>query len=586
MATVTRPRPSSRPAPDSRPGPGWRWPVALFVATVAVHLVLVHGMRAPIIHTDEYAYLDIARALAHGGRWTRADYYPGYSVVLLPIAQFTRDPLTLYRGALVVNAVLAGATTLLAYVLAARIVPNGRRSSWVAAAVVVAAFPALLLASNLALSENLFVPVFLALVLLVHRTGADDAPWRWAIVGVVGGALLFVHPRALAVEAALLVTAVLVVRPWRGVRPMASIVAFVGSSGVVAAAARLLTNHVTRGADTAANRTGDVVSRNLDLSAAGKIVGEVAGQWLYIAAASVGLVVVGAVLAGRAVPRLLTGARVSPGQRAATFAVLAFAGVLAMAALFLSNGERLDHWVYGRYVEAVVAPLLVVAVVGAGQLPRRMGWSVFAAGAAIVVGCGALVTVAHHGATRGPLVRTNTMGIDAVFRATDYRLSVAAIVAVAVVGLAVAVALARFGTPIAALVVVALFVPSIVSSHQFLVSGSRQRAGERVVARTIDRLHRDFAVDERCVAYDDATYSIFHYWNYRLFLPRSETPRFDSRRSPSPCPELVISGRVDLDASLPGARLVTWEHDAPQGLWVLPGPLQDRVAAAGRLAHA
>src|SRR5438445_13381693 len=118
VATITRPRASTRS--DVRAG-RWRWPAALFGVTVVVHLALVHGMRAPIIHTDEYAYLDIARYLAHGGRLPRADYYPGYSLTLLPVALLTKDPLTLYRGALVVNALLAGVTTVLAYVLAARL---------------------------------------------------------------------------------------------------------------------------------------------------------------------------------------------------------------------------------------------------------------------------------------------------------------------------------------------------------------------------------------------------------------------------------------------------------------------------------
>src|SRR5258705_9984153 len=112
----------------SRPGPGWRWPVALFVTTVVVHLALTHGMRAPIIHTDEYAYLDIGRYLAHGGRLPRAQYYPGYSLLLVPVAWMTRDPLTLYRGALVVNSILAGCTTVLTYLLAIRWAPRDQRA--------------------------------------------------------------------------------------------------------------------------------------------------------------------------------------------------------------------------------------------------------------------------------------------------------------------------------------------------------------------------------------------------------------------------------------------------------------------------
>ncbi|MCU1463821.1 MAG: hypothetical protein JWO37_3896 [Acidimicrobiales bacterium] len=568
----------------SHAGAGWRWPAALFAVTVAVHLALVHGMRTPIIHTDEYAYLDIARYLAHGGRLPRAEYYPGYSLLLVPVAWLTRDPLTLYRGALVVNAVLAGCTTVLAYLLAARWAPGARRSS-IAATAVVAAYPAYLLAGNLALSENLFVPAFLGLVLLVFRTGPDDGPARWAVLGVAGGGLLFVHPRALAVDAALVVAAALVLRSSRRrIQAVASSVGFVGGMAVTAAIARLLTHHVSRGSNGAIYRAGDVASRNLHFSALGKIVAEAAGQAVYIAAATVGLVALGLVIASRSVVGMVARPRTSGAHRAAAFCGLAFVAVLGLASLFLSNGERLDHWIYGRYVEGVAAPLIVLAVLAAGRVPSRLAGRLAAAGAVLLIAGGAVVTAVHHGVTRGPLVRTNVMGVDALFRATGFRLSVAALTALAVAGVAIAAALGRWGRPLVALLAVIAFAPSIVTSNQFLIDGSRDRAGQRVVARTIVALQRNDGADpHHCIGYDDASYSIFHYWNYRLFLPDDEVVRFDSRTGARPCSDLVISGRSDLGAALAGARLVVWEHGAPQGLWVLPGPLLDRLAVAHRL---
>src|SRR5439155_5647946 len=336
-------------------------------------------------------------------------------------------------------------------------------------------------------------------------------------------------------------------------------------------------------ANVAVYRTGDVAARNLHLSSIGKALGEGAGQTLYIVAATVGLAALGFVIALRSGIRLANRANAPAVHRAAAFSGLAVVAVLVMASLFLSNGERLDHWIYGRYVEGVVAPLIVLSVLAAGRLPARTLVTTLAGGGALLLLCGALVTVVHHGATRGPIVRTNTMGVDAVFRATGFRLDVALLTAIAVGGLGIAIAYGRWGRPVAAVIVALLFLPSIVTSEQFLVDGSRSRSGERVVAETIVGLRRHDGASERCIAYDDATYSIFHFWNYRYFVPDVEMTRFDSRTGGHPCSDLVISGRPDLFVALPGARLVTWEHDAPQGLWVLPGPLQDRLAAAKRL---
>jgi hypothetical protein len=396
---------------------------------------------------------------------------------------------------------------------------------------------------------------------------------------------LLVHPRALAVDAALVVMAALVLRPsHRRPSTIASSVGFVGGMASAVAAARLLTNYVTRDANVTVYRARDVASRNLHLTAVNKILAELAGQALYIVAATIGLVLVGTVIALRSGAGVLARPRVSPGHRTAAFCGLAFVAVWVLASLFLSNGERLDHWVYGRYLEGVLAPLLVLAVLAAGQLPPRLAFRMVAGGVVVMAAGGIAVSAVHNGVTRGALVRTNVMGVDELFRASNYRLEVAALAAVAIGGTALAVAMVRWTRPLAVMALVALFVPSTVSSARFLVDGSRDRAQQRVVANTILALQRADGATERCIAYDDATYSIFHYWNYRLFLPDNEVSQFDSRSGGRPCSDLVISGRTDLGQVLAGARLVVWEHDAPQGLWVLPGPLQQRLFAEGRLA--
>src|SRR6185312_2263567 len=94
------------------------------------------------------------------------------------------------------NAVLAGLTTLLMFRLARRLLPDGGSLIWGAAAAITAAYPALLLWSNLAVSENLLVPGFVLLCLLLLRAGERPTVIRWLLVGAETGLLSWVHERA------------------------------------------------------------------------------------------------------------------------------------------------------------------------------------------------------------------------------------------------------------------------------------------------------------------------------------------------------------------------------------------------------
>ena len=198
--------PDDPPAAPARPRPvllEWAPAPLLVAAAVAAHVVLARHMRTPIIHADEFGYLMGAHFMARGGPPIGAPYFPGYSALLVPLWWLSRDPTTVYRWALDVNAGLAGATILLLYVLARRLAPRAGPLRWAAAAVAVAAYPAVVLYSQLAESENLLLPGFLVVCLLVLRAVDQPTARRWGAAALAAGFLYAVHGRALAVAAAL-----------------------------------------------------------------------------------------------------------------------------------------------------------------------------------------------------------------------------------------------------------------------------------------------------------------------------------------------------------------------------------------------
>lgn len=599
LATLTRPwedveipEPCRAQVPRHGRGPGSYWvltPALLFVATVAAHLALATRMRAPIIHTDELAYLDIARWLAHGGLTPRLEYYPGYSLALAPLAWVFRSPLSLYRAALVLNAALAGLTTLGAWALVPRLAPDCSRRTRTLITVAVALYPMFLLGSNLAMSENLFIPGFLGLVLLVYWAAGRAGAARWATVGAGGGALALVHPRGLAVMVALLLVGVATLRPWGRLRALSATLALFAGVAATAVPGRLLIGVVGRGATANAYRVSDILGR---FGSLGHLGDEVAGHALYAVAATSGLVVFGMSAACVAGWRLLRGRDLATSA-AAAFCGVGFVAVLLLSSLFLTNATRLDHFVYGRYDEGVLAPLLVLGLIGAVRLrDRARVWPIlgrFAAVAAVGAGTAEVVWAAHRGHTTGSLVRPNVMGVDVVLVMTHFHLNAFALAAWGVGGALLALVAFRRQTWAGVLVLIAGFAPSAATASLDMAHGSAARAAQRVVADALDSIHDRFGGATGCLGDDLATFSLWHAANDRLFHPLVELTGFDSRKSERPCSELVVSGRSDLASVYPGARMVLPENNGPgysQALWVLPGDLAHRLDAAGWLLPA
>lgn len=566
----------------------------LAVAVAALHAVLGLAMRAPVIHPDELGYVSAARFLAGRGLAPQTEYFPGYSLLLVPVARVISDPLRLWHAALLVNAVLAGLTVVLAAALVRRLapgLPTGHRLLVVGA---LSLYAPLLLWSNLAIAENVLIPGFLAGVLLVWRAFESGRPGWWAGAGAATAALYGVHPRGIVIALALVAVALVTQRPWRThTRPLTALAAGMGAVG---AAAWLLATWVAREAPASA-RAYDVsgtLTKNFTGTKLAGLAAEIGGQIWYLTVATWGLFPIGMAACLALLGRVVTGRRRDPEAATAAFVALSVLGVMALGSLFINNDVRLDYLVYGRYNEGVLAPVLLLGLLAVTRLAARATSSASTRArslrvAALVVagtmGASAAVLVLGRGAATFdlPVVRSNVLGLDALLAWRGYTLPVVVISLAGLLGAGLVLA-AGWVRPLAAVAVTgALFVPSVMSGQQFLVDGSHQRATERAVATAVGAVDRRVAGAPSCVAYDLAGVSRWHEANYRMFLPGVRLQAFTSMSGRAPCSELVVSGRSDFATAFPGSRRVMLENNYHQSLWALPGPVQDRLAMAGWL---
>jgi hypothetical protein len=567
--------------------------VTSVLVLVASHILLGWFMRAPIIHPDELGYVGSALYLARGGLRPEISYYPGYSLLLVPLWWASKDPITVWRGALVVNAGLAGLGGLVTWVLSSGLAPALSSRQRLAVTAVVCAYPALLLYSDLALAECLFVLVFGIVVLLAGRALVGRAPGWWGALGVASGALALVHPRGLAVVVAVVLMALLVLRPWK---PASAVAGAALTAGLVFSlgVTRLLV-HATGSSSLnnfAPYRPDTIISKSLSVHGAASLLWEAGGQLFYLSVATLGLAPLGLLLGLRALRSVVRGDR-APVNMIRAFAALSFLGVWALSSLYMNLGQRADKLIYGRYNEGAIVPLLVIGLADvltqarvrrfAARSYAARRWLLVGVGG-VGIGAGALIVGRTTAQLHGDLNPVNVLGIYPFIRHTTGTLDVALLACTALGGIIVLSLLAWRAPGIAAVLLVPLFLVAAVDSQLgYLVPGSTARANERVIAATVTKAVTHLGIPNDCIGYDSTTAIEFNYFSDRFLVTGRRFAWFDPTSGAQPCGPLVVSGRTDLATHFPGARRVTFENDVAQSLWVLPSPTQARLASAGWL---
>lgn len=541
-------------------------------------------IRRPLILPDEAGFLLNAYQLGAGRPPSGLVYYPGYSVLLAPIATLTTDLGAVMVGVQAVNAVLAVGSILLAFELARRLLPERSVVDMAVIAVVAQLYPAFRMFSTFALSENLFLPISLGLAVLAIDLDRSARPLRPALaIAVVGGAAIAVHARAISIT-----VAALVALGWawrrrgRRVAPAMAVAALVAVACYLGVRAVLSSRGVEiTGTDTD-SALSSLVRRNLAFEAVGGWVMGAIGQAFYLVVASLGAVVAAVALLARSVR-----ARVAiPGDALAAFSSLVVPMTVCsfgVSVLFM-GGSRGDPAIYGRYNEGVLAPVLVLGLAvlaHAGVARRTLWWAAWA------VPLSGLVLVAARPADFYD-ARRQMINITAIHPVTDTLGGIELGVVVVVALVALAAVRSAFGRDLrtGAAVVGVVWAATVAFDLRAaalaldVLDPQDELLDEIAAAETL-------GVDASCVTID--LFGIGDRWheaNYRLRRDDIDFRYWVSGGdAPPPCPDLVISRRPDLatalaaggDDRLSGVTLLAVEPWSRLGLY--------GSGAAGELAR-
>jgi hypothetical protein len=330
---------------------------------------------------------------------------PGYSVLLAPAYWFVDTGEGIVRAALTLNALLAGVSAMILARLLVRWTTSWRRpdgssalrpSTVAAIAVAVAVSPAAIASSAYTWAEAMVTCTFLATVWSMQRF-VDSGRLAHAIVATGAAAVaMTTHGRSLA----LLPTVILVAAAILAARRRWAAAAAVTGVGILLGLVSLrFTGRVHDAVwddPSEINTPGSVIER---LDAPVALADSFVGQAWYQLVASAGLIGVGtAVVLGSLWRR---GARL---DRSSAGVLVALTTPLVMTSVtFMADRERSDQLVYGRYVDAIVWPLVALgmavvasALVEPGQRRTRVD-TVIVSATAITCGTFGLIVAWRHG---------------------------------------------------------------------------------------------------------------------------------------------------------------------------------------------
>ncbi|GAA0572500.1 hypothetical protein [Actinomadura livida] len=576
------PPPAAPAAPGTAPArPGRRRWALLFglgwLAQVAVRLWLGAEQTVPVATPDESGYLFAARVLTGGPDADMSSgtvYRGGYPLLLLPALLAGDGPVAVYRGALVVNALVSALMLPLGYLLLRRLGVR-RRWSYVFAHVT-AVLPCVLFYSEFVLTDAILPVILVGWLLLVHRwLNAPPPADRGSSVRLhlagTGASLLVAYAYACHSRGAILLVAHVGLlaaalacrwRRWPGV----SLAALAAAAGTAAATLlnRSLLPHMYPHGDN--DLGANVVRRITTEDGWAWTMSLGTGQVWYQAVATGGVAAVGLVAVAFAAIRPAAASAV-PGTsgrtRALALAVLAVvAGIAFATSAALPVEYRIGNYVYGRYLACVTPVLFAVGVAVLLRAAQRALLRAAAAAAGLTLAA-ACVVQWYAGDLLSLYTYTAYDFPETAFLTWDwaeFHLWRATLAGLAVLFAAVVFARPRrHGPPVLAAVLAVVGIGmSVTATDRIARPLVREAIAQTDLRGSADlRDHRSIAVDWNVPWTTRLSHYYWAWW--------SEGSVFDARWTPPPQnADLIVLAWPD---NVPATA--SWPHGAPPGWHVV-----------------
>lgn len=534
--------------------------VLIILACSLLRMFLDRNYDASLVVRDEGGYLANAAAFAGFAFDGANSYHAGYSLLILPAFLLFENPTTIYHCIQAINVVLAALAILLVHRLLSALFPAAPPARRLVALGVAALYPAWMVLSSLAMSENAMVPSFCAAAWCSLQVGRKGG-WYWILWGVACGWLFFVHPTAIASIAVASAVAVVFAarrREWAWfavfIATCACLVVIYSSWIQPWLVARLSVGSFPPNLHYPSWKTALQPLMSLDGLAG--FAQRVAGHAFYVLAGSLWLAWFAAVHVARGVMADARDRRVDAETGTSAFIILAAIATLALSALTFTSlhAPRLDHWMYGRYIEGTMMPVLAI---GFMAIPRRLDFTALA-GWLVASACAVVL------ASAAPGTEINTLNVTALWQSSLMRGS--SLPAWWLAGTVVScIALLLPGGLLRAGAVATVFLGSIWLAYDRFLGPCQEMYAERFELAQFVREHVSpvpACVGLDVVSVETPATSIESWAKYGSHLFAYGMRRTTVEEWMQSCDGPLISWSRDLDRRFPGVYLVASEkHD-------------------------
>lgn len=369
----------------------------LALALAAIAFFVNHSVRGPMIQGDEGSYLANAAALAGFPNDLGGSRHAGYSLLLVPAFILGNTPDAVWLWVKLINALLYGWTVFLLWRVSYLLNSEADAKTRFVAVGLVSIYPMWVVMAGYAFAQIAFVPFFL-LTLNLFIKAVNGGVFYSIWLGILSGFLYWIHPTGMVSIIALGISSLYVA--WVRAR-FGWFTALISSMVVMIVAYHyglvpwLHSRMTISGFPPQLHYpgVGRVIEPLLSLDGIKDVLARTGGHNFYLSIGSSGLIWVGlnaftSTLFG--IQQTGESGEFTVRRAMAVFLVLSLVGTIALSVLMFSaaarGAQRLDHWLYGRYVEGVIAPILLA---GALRSSFRKGlWAIPAA----VLGCILLAT--------------------------------------------------------------------------------------------------------------------------------------------------------------------------------------------------
>lgn len=336
--------------------------VIIFVLTLVVFFAnsSVHG---PMVQADESSHLLSAAAIAGYYNDFASSYHAGYSLLISPAFLLADGPEQAWFFVRIINGILYFIGSFFLFLFASRVDKRKSKIILVASGLVAAIYPMWVVMAGYSFSQIGFYAAYAMLAYLILQA-VQGSMLSWLFAGLVAGFIYWIHPTGLAVVIALCISSLYECVQKK--KPQALIVTLASALIMIFLYKYFfvpwLHERMTISGVTPALHypsITDIVKTLLTLNEAIEFISRFAGHLFYLTIGTVGLVWVYFINKFY----LIKQADVSVPNTLAIFFVISLLGVLALSVLLFSHtpeATRLDHWMYGRYVEGVIAPLILI----------------------------------------------------------------------------------------------------------------------------------------------------------------------------------------------------------------------------------